>query len=77
MKAILTPHKSGDSGILCLPLKSNVPKGHENWKLVHCPICGAECWESELARKAMETEPNITAVCTSCALQGKRRSTYR
>ena len=42
-----------------------------------CPICGAECWESKLAREAMGTEPNITAACTSCALQGKRRSTYR
>ena len=34
MKAMLTPHKPGDSGILCLPLKSNVPNGHKNWKLV-------------------------------------------
>ena len=75
MKAMLTPHKPGDSGILCLPLKSNVPNGHKNWKLVRCPICGAECWESELAREAMGTEPNITAACTRCALQGKRRST--
>ena len=39
MKAMLTPHKPGDSGILCLPLKSNVPNGHKNWKLLGKQTC--------------------------------------
>ena len=66
----ITPHKVGDGGILALPLRENVPKPKdESWKLTTCPICGAECWESEAARQAMDAEPELRAACTACALK--------
>ncbi len=30
-------------GILLMPMKKNIPKGHPEWSLVKCPICGQEC----------------------------------
>lgn len=66
----ITPHKVGDGGILALPLRENVPEPKdESWKLTTCPICGAECWESEAARQAMDAEPELRAACTACALK--------
>lgn len=41
----------------------------DDWKLVTCPICGAECWETDLARQAMTAEPELRAACTTCALK--------
>ncbi len=68
--ATISPHRSGDGGILTMPLRSNVPNPRsDDWKLISCPICGAECWESSLAREAMEAEPNLRAACTLCALK--------
>ena len=29
-------------GILLMPMKKNIPKGHPEWSLVKCPICGQE-----------------------------------
>lgn len=67
----ITPHQISDGGILALPMKANVPDpGHEDWKLVTCPICGSECWESDLARQALAAEPDLRAACTACALKG-------
>lgn len=55
---------------LCLPLKANVPEPtNEDWKLTICPVCGAECWESDLARQAMAAAPNLRPMCTACALK--------
>ena len=66
----VTPHKVGDGGVLALPLRSNVPEpARADWKLTTCPICGAECWESDLAREAMAAEPDLSAACTACALK--------
>lgn len=31
-------------GVLLMPMKKNIPKGHPEWSLVKCPICGQECW---------------------------------
>ena len=66
----VTPHKVGDGGILAMPLKANIPDPQrDDWKLVTCPICGAECWENDLARQAMAAEPELRAACTTCALK--------
>lgn len=66
----VTPHKVGDGGVLALPLRSNVPEpARDDWKLTTCPICGAECWESDIAREAMAAEPKLSAACTACALK--------
>ncbi|WP_243128346.1 hypothetical protein [Clostridium chromiireducens] len=58
-----------DNGYICLPLKSNIPDPeHKDWKLVYCPSCGKECWESELARKILKN-PNMKSACTMCSLR--------
>lgn len=72
-ETIITPHKVGDGGILALPLVENVPDpGRDDWRRVTCPICGAECWESDGHRQAMAAEPELRAACTACALRGGR-----
>lgn len=67
----LTPRKTTDKGgILAMPLKANIPDPQrDDWKLVTCPICGAECWENDLARQAMAAEPELRVACTTCALK--------
>lgn len=66
----ITPHEVGDGGILAMLLKANIPDPqHDDWKLTTCPICGAECWETDLARQAMAAEPELRAACTTCALK--------
>lgn len=72
MNVNISPHKPGDGGILCLPLKRNVPNPKDpDWKLTTCPICGSECWESDLARETMKAE-GLKAACTACALTGSK-----
>ena len=66
----ITPHKVGDGGILAMPLKANIPDPQrDDWKLTTCPLCGAECWETDLARQAIKVEPDLRAACTVCALK--------
>lgn len=69
MKVSIAPHRLGDGGILAMPMKKNVPVGREGWKLTTCPICGAECWESDLSRQALALEPDLRVACTECALR--------
>lgn len=70
LEVSVTPHKVGDGGILAMPLKDNIPEPKDpSWKLTTCPVCGAECWESDLARQAMAAEPDLRAACTACALK--------
>ena len=70
VEVTVTPHEVGDGGILTMPLKANIPDPQrDDWKLVTCPICGAECWENDLARQAMAAEPELRAACTTCALK--------
>lgn len=58
-------------GILLMPMKKNIPKGHPEWSLVKCPICGQECWRpisrQELRQKKMQ------AACTECGLKIESR----
>jgi len=70
MNISITPHKPGDGGIVCMPLKSNIPDAGQrpDWKLVACPMCGAECWESNLIREVVKAE-GLAAACTACALR--------
>ena len=70
VEVTVTPHEVGDGGILAMPLKASIPDPQrDDWKLVTCPICGAECWENDLARQAMAAEPELRAACTACALK--------
>ena len=70
MNILISPHRPGDGGILAMPMKKNVPVGHEDWKPTTCPICGAECWTSDGHREALMIEPGLRVACTECALQG-------
>lgn len=51
--------------------EKNIPKGHPEWSLVKCPICGQECWRpmsrQELRQKKMQ------AACTECGLKIESR----
>lgn len=59
-------------GTICLPLVKNIPTPKaKDWKKVKCPICGAECWESDLARQIKRKVD--AAACTMCALRGGKR----
>lgn len=70
MEVSITPHKAGDGGILAMPLKANIPDPQrDDWELTTCPICGAECWLTGIAREALAAEPDLGAACTACALK--------
>lgn len=64
----IEPWKPQDKGHICLPLKRNIPEGHKDWKMVKCPICNSECWESDLARQVIG-HGNMIGVCTECAIK--------
>ena len=67
---VLVPHEVGDGGIIAMPLRENIPDPQrDDWKLTTCPVCGAECWETDLARQAIAAEPELRAACTKCALK--------
>jgi len=52
---------------ICMPLKENIPEPkNPDWKLTNCEICGAECWESEIAEKILKH--GAIKSCTKCAL---------
>lgn len=68
MNIKITPRKETDrGGYYCMPLKSNIPNGHPDWKLMICPRCGAECWEMPLA--AIVKEQGAIGLCTLCVLK--------
>lgn len=68
---ILTPHQPGDGGTLTMPLHDNVPEPPtDDWQLTTCPVCGAECWQTDTARRILALEPDVRTACTACALKG-------
>ena len=68
MRATLSPWKRGDQGYACMPLRHNIPSPeHSDWRLVNCPACGRECWESDLLRQVQAM--GVKALCTECALR--------
>lgn len=68
---ILSPHQPGDGGILTMPLRDNVPEPPtDDWQPTTCPVCGAECWQTDTARRILTLEPDVRTACTACALKG-------
>lgn len=68
---VLSPHQPGDGGILTMPLRDNVPEPPtDDWQLTICPVCGAECWQTDTARRILKLEPDVRTACTACALKG-------
>ena len=68
---IRSPHQPGDGGILTMPLRDNVPEPPtDDWQLTTCPVCGAECWQTDTARRILTLEPDVRTACTACALKG-------
>jgi hypothetical protein len=69
MNMKITPQRPGGGGIACMPLKRNIPDApYPDWKLAECPLCGAECWESDLLRQVVKLE-GCAVACTECALR--------
>lgn len=57
MNIKIWPRKKNDKGgYACMPLKKNVPEGHDGWRLTTCPECGTECWESPLLKSIANQE---------------------
>lgn len=54
-------------GYVMMPMKKNVPVGHEGWELTACPKCGSECYKSPLMDVAMEQ--GAILLCTECTLK--------
>lgn len=53
-----------------MPLRDNVPEPPtDDWQLTTCPVCGAECWQSDTARRILTLEPDVQTACTACALK--------
>ena len=42
----------------------------DDWQLTTCPVCGAECWQTDTARRILALEPDVRTACTACALKG-------
>lgn len=63
--------QEGDTGgVVAMISRANIPEPHgDDWKLTTCPDCGAECWETDLARQALAADPTLRAACTLCALK--------
>ena len=40
------------------------------WSAATCPVCGAECWQTDTARRILTLEPDVRTACTACALKG-------
>ena len=57
---VLVPHEVGDGGLLLMPTRAHIPDPQrDDWKPATCPICGAECWETEIHRQALAAEPGL------------------
>jgi len=68
MRIKVEPRKPTDrGGYYCMPLKKNVPQGHDDWKPAVCPECGRECWRLPLADVAEAS--GAKPLCTECALK--------
>ena len=68
---VLSPHQPGDGGILTMPLRDNIPEPPtDDWQPTTCPVCGAECWQTDTARRILALEPDVRTACTACALKG-------
>lgn len=79
MKVDIRPWEPGGRGYTCMPIAANLPDAagvqerHPDWKLVQCPVCGADCWESEVVRQMGKEE--VRGVCTLCALKKGAKAT--
>ena len=57
-------------GTLVLPCREDGKEPlDESWKLVTCPICGADCWESDEHREIMAKSPGLSVACSACVMK--------
>lgn len=62
---------AGVGQLVFSPLRDNVPEPPtDDWQLTTCPVCGAECWQTDTARRILALEPDVRTACTACALKG-------
>lgn len=61
------------NSVICMPVADNftadddVQARHPDWKLVSCPICGRDCYESGEAR--LMRKIGMSGACTFCDLK--------
>ena len=59
-------------GTLVLPCKEDGTEPKDaSWKLVTCPVCGADCWESDGHREIMAKSPGLNVACSACVMTGE------
>ena len=54
---------------MCMPLKLNVPIGHNDWLPVNCPECNRPCWQRPIPAELEKLNKEIIQVCTHCAIR--------
>lgn len=68
MEIRIKPRKPTDrGGYYCMPLKKNVPQGHDDWQPAVCQECKRECWRLPLVEIAEASGAKL--LCTECALK--------
>lgn len=64
----------GSTPIVCIsaeaPISAVPEPPTDDWQLTTCPVCGAECWQTDTARRILALEPDVRTACTACALKG-------
>lgn len=59
-------------GTLVLPCREDGEEPQDaSWKLVTCPVCGADCWESDGHREIMAKSPGLSVACSACVMTGE------
>lgn len=59
-------------GTLVLPCREDGTEPQdESWELVTCPVCGADCWESDEHREIMAKSPGLSVACSACVMTGE------
>ena len=72
MKTPLQPYPPLTKCTILTPVE-NVPEGRDGWKMVACPVCGRECWETPLYTQAVDMGAELVA-CAYCASNGTWKS---
>lgn len=70
MKVKIEPRNKTDvGGILCMPLKQNIPNPKDkSWKLTTCRGCGRECWDRPIPDGYSRSSFG-GKLCTECAIR--------
>lgn len=61
------------SRVAMMPLVDNIRKPRDRgWVMKKCPVCGCDCWESNILRQSLRSGVVKKAACTECVLKMMR-----